>query len=76
MVQDGEDTGWQVGTVVMVLDSDADEAGAAMLKCVEGKGWQRCGAATMQDENEAGDDRIGWKGCKATTARGSDGAGR
>ena len=49
-MQDSKYTGWQGGTVVMMLgDNGAEEA---LFQGVGGIGWQLCGVLPVQDANE------------------------
>ena len=71
-MQDSKYTGWQGGTVVMVLGDNGAEV--AMLQGVVGMGWQLCGAVTVQGENEEEGSLDG--AARVTMAWASDGAGR
>ena len=48
-MQDSKYTGWQGGTVVVMLGDNGEEV--AMFQGVGGKGWHLCGVLTVQDEN-------------------------
>ena len=49
-MQDSKYTGWQGGTVVMMLGDNGVEE--ALFQGVGGIGWQLYGVLTVQDENE------------------------
>ena len=49
-MQDSKYTGWQGGTVVMMLGDNGPEE--ALFQGVGGIGWRLCGVLTVQDVNE------------------------